>query len=1246
MSFVKKRVLPVLLAVSMLLSMALTASAADSPALRASVGTITTADGSETILPGDTILVPIEITENPGTAALNVGVSYDSDVLKCIDVAKGGIYGMYATEIAADKSEVRIVTIHTENSTATGTYATLKFEVAADAAVASSVIRLYILDGDDGNCSDENADVVPYEFTDGTVKIEIPTPTTVEVSGPNEVEVPTDAASYTAVVTDQFGEVMENQNVVWSVQGDEGVSIGQDGTLSVDKTVQSGSATITAECGEAAGTKTVTITRPSAVVSGVTVSGADTAAVPEAASGDKTLQFEAEAIDQFETVIPGADVTWSVSDAQGVSIDQNGVLTITSKAAAGEVTVTADVGGVSGTKTVTITKAASVAASLSFKDGDSATVSIPTGDTPNTKTFDVVVLDQYGDEMDANVTYTLRGGAGVSADGNTVTVTKEAEENGVYTLTAKSGSVSASIAITAVSIEVEWPEVTVRDNSTYGTVWSQVVSLQGGSASVDGVNVPGTFTLDNANEAPDAGEQTYTIQFVSDDGAYQVTTSGTAVIAQKELTAVWSGYQDLTYSGETAAVTARIDTGVLEGDTVNVTVTGGDEKDAGSYTAVASIDNGNYKLTHSEQAYTIAQAAAQIAIPEQTIRATKTSEQLAAQIGAVQAQGVNGEKIDGVLTVTEDISGYAAGATRSVGVSFTHSNGNYVSPVNGSVTVTFTQGDPQTVTFAKESLELTYGDTGAANAASVAVGTGTVTYSSSDEQVVTVADDGSVTVVGVGTATVTATASADGDWAATSVSYPVTVAPKEVSITGVAVADKVYDGTAAAVLSEDSVISAAGVLDGDDVTVDASKAAGTFADVNAGANKTVAFTGFALTGEDAANYVLSGQPTAAAAITKADPVITLSGLTQYTGSVTAVTAEVAPASEGAVVVVEYKVVDTPAGEGQEAVYKWTTEVPTQIGTYEVRAYTEGDGNLNAVTADNAVTGTLTVTKASSGGGGGGGSSSYSISDSTGRSENGSISLSRSSASAGTKITITVKPDTGYELDTLKVTDKNGSAVKLTSLGDNKYSFVMPSGKVDVKAAFIETEEEEEPSGMPFLDVRGGAWYYDAVETAYEKGLMAGTSDRAFSPDQSTTRGMIVTILYSLEGKPAAGSAPFADVASGQWYASPVAWAAANGVVSGYDADTFGPNDPVTREQLAVILYSYAKLKGYDVSAEAGLSAYADAGQISAYAVGAVSWAVSKGLISGVSANELQPLGLATRAQIATILVNFDRQFVK
>lgn len=249
---------------------------------------------------------------------------------------------------------------------------------------------------------------------------------------------------------------------------------------------------------------------------------------------------------------------------------------------------------------------------------------------------------------------------------------------------------------------------------------------------------------------------------------------------------------------------------------------------------------------------------------------------------------------------------------------------------------------------------------------------------------------------------------------------------------------------------------------------------------------------------------------------------------------------------------------------------------------------------------------------------------------------GTLQLSATHAARGQTVTVTATPNAGSQLRSLTVTDSAGRTVATASLGGGKWSFVMPASAVTVTADFSLAQY----GALPFTDVNQDDWFRDAVAYVYHAGLMSGTGQTQFSPGGTTTRGMIVTILHRYEGSPAAGGSAFQDVAPGAYYALPVAWAAAGGVVNGIEPTRFGPDLAVTREQMAAILYRYAQQKGLDVGGRANLSVYADAGQVSPYAADAMAWAVHTGLITGVNSYTLQPGGSATRAQVAAILTRF------
>ncbi|WP_302496646.1 S-layer homology domain-containing protein [uncultured Flavonifractor sp.] len=268
------------------------------------------------------------------------------------------------------------------------------------------------------------------------------------------------------------------------------------------------------------------------------------------------------------------------------------------------------------------------------------------------------------------------------------------------------------------------------------------------------------------------------------------------------------------------------------------------------------------------------------------------------------------------------------------------------------------------------------------------------------------------------------------------------------------------------------------------------------------------------------------------------------------------------------------------------------------------------------------------------------STSYAIT--VDKTDNGTVTASRTRAPKGLTVTLTVKPDEGYALDTLTVTDKKGSEIKLTDKGNGKYTFTMPASAVTVKASFAKDDTPVE-TGLPFTDVKADDWFYGAVKYVYDNKLMDGTSTTTFAPLMTTNRAMVVTILWRLAGSPEPEAAPaFSDVAADSWYTDAVAWASENGIVKGYSDTVFAPDDTVTREQLATILYRYVQHTGGGFQgAWAFPLDYADADQVSDWAYEAMCWCTMKGIINGVGGNTLNPQGSATRAEVAQILMNFS-----
>lgn len=238
--------------------------------------------------------------------------------------------------------------------------------------------------------------------------------------------------------------------------------------------------------------------------------------------------------------------------------------------------------------------------------------------------------------------------------------------------------------------------------------------------------------------------------------------------------------------------------------------------------------------------------------------------------------------------------------------------------------------------------------------------------------------------------------------------------------------------------------------------------------------------------------------------------------------------------------------------------------------------------------------------------------------------------------------IDATPNTGYKVKSVTVVDKYNDSIRVyESSTANRYYFTMPDSNVTVNVEFT-------PRVMsnPFTDVRSTDWFYDAVNYVYSEGIMDGTSVYMFSPNNATSRGMLVTILWRLAGEPVVTGTSFSDVSSSAYYYYAVLWASKYGIVDGLGNNMFGPDQAITREQFAVILYRYAQHCGYSTSANSTLVGYADSNKISSYALTAMRWACGAGLFEGDERANLNPQGQTTRAAAAKLLMTFQENVAK
>lgn len=261
-------------------------------------------------------------------------------------------------------------------------------------------------------------------------------------------------------------------------------------------------------------------------------------------------------------------------------------------------------------------------------------------------------------------------------------------------------------------------------------------------------------------------------------------------------------------------------------------------------------------------------------------------------------------------------------------------------------------------------------------------------------------------------------------------------------------------------------------------------------------------------------------------------------------------------------------------------------------------------------------------------------------------ENGSVAVDPKAAKEGDKVTVTVKPDEGFELASLVVADEDGNALKLELSADGTYSFEMPAGDVTVHAAF-ECDGGELCPSHGFTDVDQSQWYHAAIDWAVDNDVLQGVGDGLMLPDGDITRAQMAQVLWNVEGQPAAAEGEgFSDVSEGDWFAGAVAWASQEGIFVGYDG-AFDPDAELTREQAAAVLMRWAESNGEDVSGRADLSGFPDADGISEWAVESVRWAVDAGVLQGVAnpdgTTTVSAQGTATRAQVAALMMRLEGQ---
>lgn len=528
--------------------------------------------------------------------------------------------------------------------------------------------------------------------------------------------------------------------------------------------------------------------------------------------------------------------------------------------------------------------------------------------------------------------------------------------------------------------------------------------------------------------------------------------------------------------------------------------------------------------------------------------------------------------------------------------------------------VTITDRDKQeNFKFKNTTITKTYGDPDFTVAATGAEEGSAVTYTSSDPAVATVDADGTVTIKKAGTVTITATAEQTDVYASASASYTLTVNKLRIPVPTAGTNELVYNGKMQTYMPDglDTTYckiernTAKDVIDGNDWnTADVTLEDTANTEWDEGENNTTPrvyqfrITPKPITVTALDKKITAGQP--------APDLIHAALGTDYT-----IDGLIGSDSLSSIVLYYADPADT------------ATEVTPdtgKAGTYAIVAAGGGTGNPNY--APTFHTGTLTIANRPSSGGG---AVTYPVSIPD-KVENGSVSSDVKNASKGSTVTITIKPEDGFKLANLTVIDKDGNKLEIADKGDGKYTFIMPAGKVEVKASFTKEVETS-----PFADVATDAYYYEAVKWAAEQGITGGTGGGLFSPDSTCTRAQIVTFLWRAAGSPEPNAmSAFSDVPENSYYAKAVAWAVENGITVGTSSTTFSPEATCTRAQSVTFLF-----RAYKASAD-GMPAFRDVAA-NAYYAEAVKWATDNGITNGIGGGLFGPDNDCTRAQIVTFL---------
>ena len=993
----------------------------------------------------------------------------------------------------------------------------------------------------------------------------------------------------------------ETVDASWSIVDPkpEGVDIDKDtGKLTVTNKAAGGTVEVKAAYNGMTANATVTITKeplkPSAIVA--TAPATTNITIPNGStytSGNCSYKV----YDQYGAEKTGISATWKMKLAPetvtGVTLTTDGAIAVTNAATTCTATLHAESGELKSNEiTFHIAREDSVAKSLTI-EGSADSVNVPTVSEPGTTkceyaAYTAKVLDQYGAEMTGKtIEWSVTENPGVTINNGQLTVTNKAT-GGTVTITAKSGTLSATktVTINKDAAKISIVKITAQDNEPPVTLiictgsqrlesYTATVYDQYGKEIQDEV----TWSLDPAvsgvsYESPGTNNNIVTLKVAPDtaEGTFKLVATSKAVTTVKgELEIKVQKKTDvsdkisfangsLTYNGkgqkhENAALDSSVAAGENSKWTYTYAVKGG----------TASLDGGLPKTVG-------------------TYYVTATYED-SNNVGSKTVELTIGPKevtVSGITAANKVYDGKNTAAVNADGATFT-----------GKV-----DGDELMVSVAAGS---TFDS---ADVGSRTVTLGTLTLGG--------ASAGNYTLTTNGNQTTTNASITPRD-------LTVTPEPNQSKKFGAEDPTLTFMPTGAVPTQTPSFTGKLSRAEGD--------AVGQY-DITQG---TLALTNDESSGFKASNYTLKMvSPAVKFKIIKADA-LTLKEITvsqKYT-----VTTEQSkdidragmPEKAGTLAYAK----GTESKTGSVKVDSWSVDSTTGKVSYKLSNGAADDTVTLPVTitSDNyensIVYVKITLTKPSYSGGG---SYTPSYTVSVDKTENGTITVSPKSASKGDTVTITVKPDKGYELDTLKVLDKDGDKVKLTEK-NGKYTFKMPSGKVTVKGSFV----EEAPVQI-FKDVPTDAYYYEAVKWAAEKGITGGVGNKLFAPNQPCTRAQIVTFLWRAAGSPAPKSmSSFADVPADAFYAKAVAWAVENGITGGTGDGKFSPDATCTRAQSVTFLYRAAGSPKVSSSAEFGDVA------TNTYYADAVAWAAKNGITGGIGGGLFGSNNDCTRAQIVTFL---------